>query len=295
MISSMTGFGIAETQCDQWVLRVEMRSVNRKELQVTYRLPEPFYLKESELQKLIEEKIQRGHVNFRLTCTPGAGEPALLINEGHLRSCISRLKAVAKAEGIPFQADLASLLRLPGVLKDVTKETEQGDSLWPQVLATARTALDAMVEMRRAEGKNLLPQFEELCSSMAGLVDSIEHEQAGAVAGYRDRLRERVNKLLEGSRVSVDDESLARQVAIYADRCDVSEEIERLRSHLKQFRQALESEDAPVGRKLEFLGQEMMREAGTMAAKMPTGPQVVQVLELRSQVDRLREQVRNVE
>ncbi len=295
MINSMTGFGIAETQCDQWVLRVEMRSVNRKELQVTYRLPESFYLKESELQKLVEEKVQRGHVNFRLTCTPSTGEPELLINEEHLRSCISRLKAVAKAEGIPFQADLASLVRLPGVLKNVTKEADQDDSLWPQVLATARTALEAMVEMRRAEGKNLLPQLEGLCSSMEGLVDSIELEHAGALAGYRDRLRERVNKLLEGSRVSVDDESLAREVAIYADRSDVSEEIERLRSHLKQCRQALQGEDVPVGRKLEFLGQEMLREAGTMAAKIPTGPQVVQVLELKSKVDQLREQVRNVE
>jgi uncharacterized protein (TIGR00255 family) len=156
--------------------------------------------------------------------------------------------------------------------------------------------MTSLVEMRRAEGVNLHEQFKELTGSIGSLVDRIETEQGSFVPGYRDRLRERVARLLEGTGVEVKEDALAREVAVYADRSDVSEEIARLRSHLAQFAEALASEDAePVGRKMEFLGQEMLRESGTIAAKVPAGPQVECVLSLKSHVDRLREQVRNVE
>ncbi|MCK4374902.1 MAG: DUF1732 domain-containing protein, partial [Candidatus Brocadiae bacterium] len=125
--------------------------------------------------------------------------------------------------------------------------------------------------------------------------DAVQQGRAALMVTYRDRLRERVERLLEGTEVPVNEDSLAREVAFFADRSDVSEEIERLRSHLAQLREALESEDAPVGRKIEFLGQEMLREANTMAAKVPAGAQVRQVLELKSEIERLREQARNVE
>jgi uncharacterized protein (TIGR00255 family) len=149
--------------------------------------------------------------------------------------------------------------------------------------------------MRRAEGANLWRELHEVCASVGKLVDSIEREQAGLVAAYRDRLKERVDRLLAGTDVQVNEESLAREVALYADRSDVSEEIARLRSHLEQFREALDGNETPVGRRMEFLGQEMLREASTMAAKIPAGAQVRQVLDLKNEIERLREQVRNVE
>ncbi len=295
MISSMTGFGTAETQCDQWLLCVDVRSVNRKDLQTSFRLPESFYLRESELQKLVDRKVSRGHVSFCLRCRPRSGGPSVLIDEDYVRRCLSRLRDIAEAEGVPFQADLASLLALPGAMKDAAQDEDLREELWPHVMATAEAALDALVRMRRAEGEALSRHLTELCSAIGAQVDAVEKAQGDFVARYRDKLLERVSKLLEGTGVTLDVDALAREVAIYADRCDVSEEIERMRSHLAQFREALQAEGEPVGRKMEFLGQEMLREAGTMSAKVPAGPQVVQVLELRSNVDRVREQVRNVE
>jgi uncharacterized protein (TIGR00255 family) len=150
--------------------------------------------------------------------------------------------------------------------------------------------------MRRAEGANLLEQFTSIAASLEELIDRIESAQSSFVEDYRDRLRRRVSRLLEDTTIVVEEDVLAREVALYADRSDVSEEIARLRSHLAQLGEALRSDAAaPVGRRMEFLGQEMLREAGTIAAKVPAGPQVEHVLELRSHVERLREQVRNVE
>jgi uncharacterized protein (TIGR00255 family) len=156
-------------------------------------------------------------------------------------------------------------------------------------------AVDELVEMRRTEGQNLSGQLEEFCAQIAELTDSIEQAQGDFVPDYRDRLVERINGLLEGTGVNVNEDSIAREVAMYADRADVSEEIARLRSHVEQFREALSGPDDPVGRKMEFIGQEMLREASTIASKVPAGRQVDDVLELKTVVERLREQVRNVE
>lgn len=295
MIRSMTGFGSAEVQCEQWTVRVEARSVNHRELQLTCRLPDVFQLKELELRKLLERKVRRGHVYLVLSCRPRSGQSEVLVDEERLRAYIRTLRSVAESEEVPFQLDLATLMRLPGALKDMTADDEMRDVLWPHVVAATEAAVDSLTEMRSTEGANLSRQLEDICAAMEGLVDAVQQGRPALMATYRDRLKERVERLLEGTDVLVNEDSLAREVAFFADRSDVSEEIERLRSHLAQLREALESEDAPVGRKIEFLGQEMLREANTMAAKVPAGAQVRQVLELKSEIERLREQARNVE
>lgn len=295
MISSMTGFGAAEVQCEQWTLRAEVRSVNHRDLRLSFRMPDVFQAKELELQKLIEAQVHRGHLHFVLTCQPRSEEGAVLVDEARLKGYVEALRSVAEAEGVPLQMDLSTLLRLPGALRDVSADSELGQELWPHVLEVAAAAVESLVEMRRAEGANLREQLGELCNAIEDWVSGVEGEQAAVVAAYQERLVERVERLLQGTDVPVNEESLAREVALFADRADVSEEIARLRSHLEQFRQALDGGKAPVGRKMEFLGQEMLREAGTMAAKVPAGPLVEQALELKNDVERLREQVRNVE
>jgi uncharacterized protein (TIGR00255 family) len=296
MIRSMTGFGIAEGRCDQWTLRAEVRTVNHRDLQLSLRLPDAFRVREYELQKLIEKQIRRGHLYLSLTCEPATAEGELLVDAERLKAYVAALKGLAAdTRGLPVQVDLASLLRLPGALKDVTTDAALRDEIWPRVVTAVQAALDALVEMRRAEGASLHAELHRLCDAIEGLAAAVEREQGGLVAAYRDRLRERLAKLLEGMDVPLGEDSLAREVALYADRSDVGEEIARLKSHLQQFREALDGEEAPVGRKMEFLGQEMLREASTMAAKVAAGPQVRQVLELKGEIERVREQVRNVE
>jgi uncharacterized protein (TIGR00255 family) len=295
MIKSMTGFGSAEAQCDQWMLRAEVRSVNHRDLQASFRLPEMFQLKEYELQKLLEKGIHRGHVYLALTCRPRSGGAMVMVDQGVVRQYLDSLKSVAASAQMPVSVDLAALLALPGTLRDMASDEELKQALWPHVVRTVEAAVGALVEMRRAEGANLAVQLRGLCASIGRLAAGIKEAQGESVAVYHDRLRERVTKLLAGADVPLSEESLAREVAIYADHCDVSEEVARLMSHLQQFEEALEAGGEPVGRKMEFLGQEMMREASTIAAKAPAGTQGRPLLELRSEIDRLREQVRNVE
>ncbi len=295
MIRSMTGFGRAERANGDWLLHAEARSVNHKDLKVSFRIPDAFRSGEIELQKRIEKRLRRGHVNYSLECQPRTGESAVLVDTERVAQYLGALRKVAAEQDVPFTIDLASVLRLPDTLRNMATDEELQKSLWPAVVAVTEEALDGLIAMRQAEGANLRSQLEEICATVEELVQQIEKDQAKFVVAYRDRLRERITRLLEGTDVQVEEHSLAREVAYYADRCDVSEELARLRSHVKQFREALEADGEPVGRKMEFLGQEMLREAGTIGAKVPSEQQVPQVLELRTQIDRLREQVRNVE
>ncbi len=295
MIRSMTGFGSAEAHAEQWKLRAEARTVNHKELQLSPRLPEAFHLKEFELQKVVEKKIRRGHMYLTVTCRPAEEAGATLVDEAMLRGYLATLKRLAGSEGLAAQVELGSLLRIPGALMDVTTDEALRDRLWPHVVAVTEAAVDELVAMRRAEGANLWRELHEVCNSISNLVESVAGAQSDMVVAYQERLKERIDKLLAGADVHLDEESLAREVALFADRADISEEVARLRSHLEQFRQALDGDESPVGRRMEFIGQEMLREASTMAAKIPSGVQVRQVLDLKNEVERLREQVRNVE
>jgi uncharacterized protein (TIGR00255 family) len=292
----MTGFGSAEKQLDEWILRAEVRSVNHKELQISFRIPDVLKSRETALQKVMEKHVSRGHLYLWLSCEAVSDRVETLVDEERLAGYLRVLKRVADQADVPCRIDLAGMLRLPDMLAEASAEDDLTDELWPGVLDTVEAAMESLVEMRRAEGRNLADQLGELGDGINELVDRIEQEQDSFVPGYRDRLLERIDRLLQGTGVEVKEETIAREVAVYADRSDVSEEIARLRSHVSQFRDALDSEETePVGRKMEFLGQEMLRESGTIAAKVPAGPQVEFVLDLKSHVERLREQVRNVE
>ena len=295
MIRSMTGFGAAEVQLDQWTVQVELRSVNHRDMQVSFRLPDAFSLKEVELQKLVERHLHRGHIRFVLNARLKSGQTEVLVDAEQIEGYLHVLKGLAARQDVPAHLDLASLLRLPGVLRDVTTDEELRAQLWPSALEAAGAALEALVEMREAEGANLARQLRELCEAISECVAGIEAATADVTAAYRDRLEERVAKLLAGTGVPVNDDSLAREVAFFAERSDVSEEVARLRSHLDQFREALDGDEGAVGRRMEFLGQEMLREANTLAAKLPAGEQIRDAMELKGLVDRIREQVRNVE
>jgi len=296
MIRSMTGFGRAEVSRDGVVVRAEVRSVNHRDLQVTCRVPDAFHPREAALQKQLGNGIRRGHLYLWLSCERDRSEPEAELDEDVLRGYIRQIKRLAAEEGVEPNIDFSSLLRMPGAMRQPARAQDLSEAAWPIVEEAVAAAREVLVRMRGVEGANLAGQLTEIVSEIERRVTVIEGEQDKFVPHYRDRLRERIAKLLAGTGVAPGEEALAREVAMQADRCDVSEEIARLRSHTEQFRAALADDDAkPVGRKMEFLGQEMLREAGTIAAKVPSGPQVEQVLEIRTQVERLREQVRNVE
>ncbi len=295
MIRSMTGFGVAERAWEHWAIKAEARSVNHSELRLSIRLPDMLRLKESELAGLVRARARRGHVYLILNCSAAEQAIALLVDRQKIRTYLRLLKEIADAEGVPVHADAGVLMSLPGAMRQESLPQDVLEGLLVQAAATAEEALDAMLRMREAEGRNLVGQLEALCSSIEQRTNLVEANAGMAVREYQRRLTQRVRELLEGSGATADQDAIARQVAILAERSDVSEEITRLRSHLEQFRKALQHEGEPVGRKLEFLAQEMLRESSTMAAKIQNTELAEQVIEIKADVARLREQVRNVE
>ena len=295
MIRSMTGFGSTERVWEQWTIRAEARSVNHAQLNVHVHLPMVLRFKESELTKMVEGRLSRGHVHLSVGCSPAENAIDLLVDRERLRSYVRLAKEAAAAEGVAASVEVGALMSLPGVASFEGLSTQVWEALWPEALNAAQEAVDEMVRMREAEGQNLAGQLLAICTDARKRTEAVAAGIGESVRQYRARHAERIKQLLQGVDVPFDENAIARQLAVLAERSDVSEEIARMRSHLDQFETALQSQGGPVGKKLEFLGQEMLREANTMVAKLPTSELVQQAIEIKLEVNRLLEQVRNVE
>ena len=295
MIRSMTGFGCAEKVWQQWTIRVEARSVNHDELKLVIRLPDVLRLWENEVGRLVQGRLKRGYVHIFVVCTLAEEALKLLVDAERLRSYVRLVKDVADSEGVPVHAEVGALIGLPGVVNSDALPQDMRQSLWLEVQATVEQTLAELVKMREAEGRSMKEQFDALCDDIARRTDIVAARGETAVRDCKAKLAARIKLLLDGVPTPADEAAIAREVAIFAEHSDVSEELTRLRSHLQQFRAALALDGEPVGRKLEFLLQEMLREANTMAAKLPAGELVQQAIEIKADIHRLREQVRNVE
>jgi len=295
MIRSMTGFGSAESRLDGWDVRVEVHSVNHKGLNVSLNLPEPLQSRENELQNLIRERISRGHVHLKLRCEVEAEAIGDLLDRDKLRSYLGAIKELADEVGLSVAVDPASLPALSGALGGNPLERMAKEQAWERIRAACCEALDALLQMKQKEGAALQAQLSEVCNRIEELTREVETACPTLIEAYQNRLLERVQALLGEKAADLDGNAICREVALCAERSDISEEIARLKSHLAQFREALQGTDVPVGRKLEFLAQEMLREANTIAAKLPGTERTRDVLNIKTEVDRLREQVRNVE
>jgi len=295
MISSMTGYGISEKVSGEWTVRAEVRSVNHGELKVVVHLPDMLRLRESDLVNLVRARLARGHVTLDVRCNLAESALGLLVDRQRLRGYVSLAREIAGAEGAPLQVELGSVLSLPGVMSADLLPDRVREALWPLVVETSEGALGGLIGMRRAEGQNLAGEIEAICGRIVDRTVQLGGRVEESVRAGQARLVERIQRLLGGTGVVPDADALAREVALLAERSDVSEEVARIKSHVQQFREAMTSEGEPVGKKLEFLVQEMLREANTMAAKLPSSELVREAVEIKTDVHRLREQVRNVE
>ncbi|MEF8788349.1 MAG: YicC/YloC family endoribonuclease, partial [Planctomycetota bacterium] len=267
MIRSMTGFGVATAHIEGYHVEARIRTVNSKDLKPSFNLPPALRLKEAEVEKLVKNRLNRGRVFVDVDCEIDTQDIAVLVDWDKLDTYVRIIRELAAEKGLNPDVDLASLLSISDALREEPEELPDG--VWDALMDVCSQALDSVIEMRTEEGANLREQIEELCDSMDESLDRVEEAAPNLVEEYRDRLRSRVEDLMEGMDLDEDNRSIAREVAIYADKCDVSEEIARLRSHISQMRDILESAESPAGRKLDFLAQEMLRESDTMAAKIP--------------------------
>lgn len=292
MIRSMTGFGAAAVEDGALSVRAEARSVNHRFLQVKTRLPSELAHLESDVEALAKKVLERGAVTIHVGVERAAGADVAKIDHAAARAYRDQLVALAKELGIAPDVRLDVLVGLPGVVAspDLRAEVEHEAKL---VEKAVQKALAALVTMRETEGKSLLADLKKHADGVAKLVVKIEERMPKVVDEHHENLKKRVDELL-GGRDVVKKADLARELALLAERLDVSEELQRLTSHLGQL-DALFSKGKPVGRELDFLVQEFLREANTIGAKCSDATIAHTVVELKTLIERLREQVQNVE
>jgi uncharacterized protein (TIGR00255 family) len=287
MLRSMTGFGEASGEVDGAQYSVEIRSVNNRYCKCVLRLPEICSPAEPEIEKILRSRLRRGMitVTVKLTFT---SQRAYRIDTDVLSGYIEQLRPLEVDANPLLRIDLGSMLQLPGVCapsaaEGIFHQTREG------LLTLAEQAIDKLAQMRELEGgtieAHLTENINQIREKLGGIVER----------NYQERLVTRVQELINSTDVVVDAEVLAREVAIFADRCDIAEETTRLKAHLDHLEQAIATATDPVGRKLDFIAQEMLREANTIAAKANDTQIGQTVVEIKTAIDRIKEQVQNVE
>jgi uncharacterized protein (TIGR00255 family) len=288
----MTGFGAASGEGAGVVVQVEARSVNHRHLQLKVRLPPELGALEPRIDSLVRKQLERGSVTVNVTLARSSGED-LSIDTAVAERYAGQLRRLAEMLDLEGGIPLASLLSLPGV---VAADTSRGrtTSQFKVVLAAVVGALEGLVEMRQREGTALEKDLLKHVAALRKLTAKIGARVPTVVRAAQDGLKKRIAVLLDG-RVDVESADLAREIALLADRGDVSEELARLASHLDQLDARIRENGGAVGRQLDFLVQELFRELNTIGSKCGDAKLAHWVVEGKTSVERLREQVQNVE
>jgi uncharacterized protein (TIGR00255 family) len=291
MLKSMTGYGQGSASGDNFTVIVDLRSVNHRTLDIHWRAPQDLASLEIPLKKMIHAAVSRGRVDVTINFTQVA-DVAYELNRPFIRGYLDALRMMRDEFGLLGEADLAALTRLPNVLTPSTASGALGGVVIEGIEAAMTQALTALVAMRAVEGHELQKEMLARIERIENHVAVIESGSAGIIDAYRDRLRKRIGELIE--KASIDETRLAQEVAYLAERSDISEEIARLKSHLAQLRELL-SGDGEIGKKLDFLLQEINREANTILSKSSELTVCDSAIEIKAEVEKLREQAQNVE
>ena len=294
MIRSMTGFGTADGRVGAARVTVEVRTVNHRFFSPSLKLPTPLARWESEVREALRQRVARGHVTLmaRHEREASAERGALAIDEARFAGYVAQLRALAGRHGLADTLDVATVLRLPDVLAaDATPEPEGSAE---ELLAIVDRAVASLMAMREDEGRRLADVLLERIAVVEETLARIGTRAPQRLLEQRDRLRAAVRELVEG--LTVDEQRLAQEIAILSDRLDVSEELDRFRSHITAFRAALATSGSDqVGKRLGFLLQEMLREANTTGSKANDAAMLHEVVLVKEELERIREQVENVE
>lgn len=292
MIQSMTGFGEAQLEEDGHAYHVEARSVNNRYLKASIRLPDDFAFMEMELEQLLRKRVTRGSLTLRVYVRDLSAAAAQEVNVAAIQQYLSQLRAAVAGEA-QVSIDLATLAMLPGVCQPHELTEDQREQNAAIVTRLANQALDRLVAMRSVEGQALAADLAARCDEIRVQAQAIRELAPRVVEEYRQRLTARIRQLLADG-AALAEQDLLKEVAIYAERSDISEELSRLDSHLAQFTSAMQSRE-PAGRKLEFIAQELLREANTIGSKAGDSQIARHTIEIKTAVDRIKEQVQNVE
>lgn len=296
MIRSMTGYGEASAQIEGSHYVVEVRSLNNKYFKASVRLPDEFQGLEAEMEQTLREKITRGTLTVNARCAETSEGAAHDINTAALNRYIEQLSKLPQVAGGALKLDIAALLALPGVLQPPANEEERIERARRAFIPLLKKAIEDLIKMRDREGQMLLKDLEAQRKYIGERLTQISTMAPGVVAEYEKRLRTRIEAMLREADAEVGSHDLVREIAVYAERVDIAEETKRLEGHLDQFRDLLSAnERRPIGRTLDFMAQEMLRETNTIASKSPDAAIARAAVEVKGAIDRIKEQAANVE
>ncbi|MGB5002966.1 MAG: YicC/YloC family endoribonuclease [Gemmiger qucibialis] len=292
MVLSMTGYGRAEQVLNGRDIVVELRSVNSRFFEYSSRVPRTCSFLEDKLKKLVAAKVSRGKVELNLSIqNVAAADTVVQVNWQLAKSYQTAMQAMSEKLDLKNDVTVSTICRFPDVLTQTAAPADP-DTLWADVEQVAQQAVAAFVSMRAVEGEKLRTDVLNRLATIETLVAQIEQNSAGRVQAYTERLYTRLKELLEDR--NIDDARIVTEAAIFADKTAIDEETVRLHSHVAQYRSILEL-DEPVGRKLDFLTQELNRESNTIGSKCQDINITRLVVELKSEIEKIREQIQNIE
>jgi uncharacterized protein (TIGR00255 family) len=290
----MTGFGEARKQTGQMSIAVEVRTINSRHFKLSYRASEGYAALEPEVEAATREIIRRGTVQLNLRVDRSSATDDYRINTDVLDNYRRQLEQYAAGSKWNVTLDPQALLSLPGVIMEKSHSQDDPHDDWPTIESVVKEAIAAMTKMRTEEGVALAADLAHNGRQIMENLDAIARRAPEVVQSYQSRLTNRVEKALSELNVTVEPADLLREIALFADRSDISEEIVRLRSHLQQYEAALMLPESS-GRKLEFIAQEMGREINTIGSKANDAEISQLVVEIKTALERIREQIQNVE
>lgn len=295
MIRSMTGFGDAQAHVNGAHYVVEVRSLNNKFLKVQVRLPDELQGLEAELESALTKRLTRGSIILTVRFTDESAEAAASINVNALQRYLEQMRQVPAIGAGDVQVDLGSLIELPGVLIN-DSGAQRIQQARESLMTLIAEACDKVVAMRDREGSRIHEELHKHAQRIAEHLAVVNERVPGVVEEYQRRLRQRMETLLAEAGGELREEDVIREVAIFAERSDIAEEVSRLEGHLEQFAEIIDADgDEPAGRTLGFLTQEMLREANTIASKCLDVEIARRIVEIKSAIDRIKEQSQNVE
>ncbi|MFN2411683.1 MAG: YicC/YloC family endoribonuclease [Pyrinomonadaceae bacterium] len=292
-MKSMTGFGRGATTGDNFSVSIDLKTVNNRFLDINMRLPSELQELEAETKRAISLRLSRGRVDVNLQYEQ-SGEIAYEVNRPMITGFLAAMQEMQGEFSLGGEADVNVIARLPNVL--VPKKHDFTEAFTHGVASALAAALDDLEQMRKAEGEMLRNEISSRLDSIERLLLPVEADAGSVAEEYRQRLTKRIGDMLSKSesQVEIDQGRLAQEIAYLADRADISEEIARLRTHIEHFRNIM-SEESEVGKRLDFLTQELNREANTITSKSGNVAIKESALAIKSDIEKIREQIQNVE
>jgi uncharacterized protein (TIGR00255 family) len=294
LLLSMTGQGSAHVTGEGFSVAVEVRTVNNRYFKLALRASDGYGPLEPRIDEVVRRYVRRGTAQLDLRVDREATASDFRLNQTAMASYQQQLTELVTSLKLDAPVSLEALLALPGVVDERVSRKVDTDAEWPLVEKTLVEALEGLTKMRTDEGASMAADMSSQCKAISGELDSIAKRAPLVADGYRDRLTERLNKLLGEYEVQVEAKDVIREVGLFSERCDISEEVVRLRHHLEQFDKIMGMSESS-GRKLEFITQEMFRETNTIGSKANDAEIAQHVIEIKAAIERVREMIQNAE